>query len=77
VASDSLWLSPNYELDSCHITLLHTNGDAHVRHYFSAFEALLHKYNARPHWGTPLSLSLSLSLGVLHCSPLRCAALRL
>ncbi len=54
VARDQIWLSPNYELDSCHITLLQCNGDERVATYFRMFQDMLwtgNKYGlARPHW---------------------------
>jgi len=60
VAQDSIWLSPNYNRDSCHITLLIYNwNQVKVEKYFQGFEKIMLKYKGRPHWAKWFYLSQS------------------
>ena len=47
---DDIWLSPAYGRDSAHISL-HVFKGKPYQHYFNTCEAILQKYNGRPHWG--------------------------
>ena len=47
---DDIWLSPAYGRDSAHISL-HVFKGKPYQHYFNICEAILQKYNGRPHWG--------------------------
>lgn len=60
VKGDDLWLSHDYQRDSCHITqLLYNPEDAKRAFYFGQFYRNTRKFQGRPHWGKKFVSSLS------------------
>ena len=60
VKGDDLWLSHDYQRDSCHITqLLYKPEDAKRAFYFGQFYRNTRKFQGRPHWGKKFVSSLS------------------
>ena len=53
VKKDDIFLSHDFERDSCHITILLYNPppDAMHEYFLSVCESLLSQFSARPHWG--------------------------
>ena len=52
VKSDDIWLSPNYQRDSCHLTLCIHNPSEEVRErYLFGLYRALSRYKPRVHWG--------------------------
>lgn len=60
VKADDIWLSPNYQRDSCHLTLCIYNPTLKRRQdfYNRLYEATA-KFNPRFHWGKHFSLTPS------------------
>ena len=59
VKSDNIWLSPNYQRDSCHITqLLYTPSEEIKQKYFSGFHHKMERFNGRPHWGKEFNVTV-------------------
>ncbi|MFS0751681.1 D-arabinono-1,4-lactone oxidase [Oceanobacillus sp. 1P07AA] len=50
VKHDDIWLSPSYMRDSAYIAF-HVYKGMEYRTYFRDMEAIMKKYNGRPHWG--------------------------
>jgi len=60
VKSDDIWLSPNYQRDSCHITLLLYSPSDEVKHkYFNVFHHKMKQFNGRPHWGKEFNVTIT------------------
>ena len=58
VGKDDIWLSPNYQRDSCHITQTIYNPSESKRWlYFSGFHNATRKFGARLHWGKDFNLT--------------------
>ena len=58
VQADDIWLSPNYERNSCHITICLYNARKAIRHtYFGEFYKATRKFGARVHWGKHFKLT--------------------
>ncbi len=58
VQADNIWLSPDYQRDSCHITLCLYNTRKEVRElYFKEVYKATKKFGARLHWGKYFELS--------------------
>ena len=55
--SDDIWMSPNYERDSCHITLCIYNPTKEKRelYFFGLFKALS-RFKPRVHWGKEFNI---------------------
>ena len=52
VAADKLWMSPNYNQLSCHITqLLYNPSEDKIKTYFEGFYLRSRQFRGRPHWG--------------------------
>ncbi|XP_065898777.1 L-gulonolactone oxidase-like isoform X2 [Dysidea avara] len=59
VKSDNIWLSPNYQRDSCHITQLLYSPSEEVKHkYFKKFHHTMEQFNGRPHWGKEFGVTV-------------------
>lgn len=50
VKKDDIWLSPSYQRNSAYIAVHMYKGMA-FESYFQEMEAIMQKYNGRPHWG--------------------------
>ena len=51
VKADDIWLSPNYQRDSCHITMLIYNPSSEVmKHYFHSLYNATLQFSPRLHW---------------------------
>lgn len=50
VRGDDIWLSPDFERDSVHISAHQYRGMPHER-YFDGVQAICLNYGGRPHWG--------------------------
>jgi L-gulonolactone oxidase len=59
VGRDEAWLSPDFERDSCHITLLIYNQPASQDTYFREFEKVVSQagWEGRPHWAKTFFLT--------------------
>ena len=58
VKSDNIWLSPNYQRDSCHITqLLYTTNEEMKQKYFFTFHHKMEQFNGRPHWAKEFNVT--------------------
>lgn len=55
VRADNIWLSPNFQRDSVHISAHQYRGMPHER-YFDGVQAICLRYGGRPHWGKMHSL---------------------
>ena len=59
VKSDNIWLSPNYQRDSCHITqLLYTPNEEMKQKYFFTFHRKMEQFNGRPHWAKEFNVTI-------------------
>ena len=57
--ADNIWLSPNYQRDTCHITqLLYTPSEETKQKYFFGFHHKMEQFNGRPHWGKEFSMTI-------------------
>ena len=57
VKSDDIWLSPAYDRDACHITLMIYNPTKETKElYFDEYYSAIRKYNPRVHWGKYFSV---------------------
>ena len=66
VKSDKIWLSPNYNRNSCHLTqiLYHPTMETFNQYFYTYFD-LIAAYHPRPHWGKNFNLTKS-HLSVLY-----------
>lgn len=56
--SDDIWLSPNYQRDSCHMTLcIHNPSQVMKETYFFGFFRAVERFEPRVHWGKEFSLT--------------------
>ena len=55
VRADDIWLSPSYQRDSAYIAF-HMYKGMPYEEYFREMEAIMQKYEGRPHWGKMHSL---------------------
>jgi len=55
VKADDIWLSPSYQRDSAYIAF-HMYKGMPYEEYFQEMEAIMQKYEGRPHWGKMHSL---------------------
>ena len=57
VGKDDIWLSPNYQRDSCHITqTIYNPSESKRQLYFNEFHNATRKFGARLHWGKDFNL---------------------
>ena len=58
VKADDIWLSPAYQRDTCHVTLMIYNpSSSNMHHYFDGYYNAIRRFHPRVHWGKYFKLT--------------------